>query len=169
MAGRAWKALVFGLLIGLVAAPSAAAAPEARDFERPLAGVASVAGAGARSADGLVTHRSDVVRAGARFDAVGLAGEMRPLEIRAREAGEPWTEWSEIAGGDPLYVVEGADRAQVRTRGWRPSGRLHFVDISGTGAGAKRDVPKPTFVHRGGWGAGGCRPRVHPPTERSRR
>ncbi len=160
MAGRAWTAAGLAVLAGVASAAQAQAAPVAHDFERPLAGVESVAGAGAKSADGRVSYRSDVVQTGASFDAVGLAGEMRPLEIRAREAGEPWTDWNEISGGDPLYVVSGADRAQLRTRGWRPSGRLHFVSVSGTTA--KAETPKPQFVNRSGWGAGGCPPRVSP-------
>jgi hypothetical protein len=147
------------VLGALVWAAPASGALEARDFERPLTAVDAVEGAGKTSADGPVTHRSDVLPAGASFDAVGLAKEVRSYEIRARPAGEPWSEWFEVTGGDPLYVAGGADETQLRTRGWRPEGRLHFVDISGRAAAARAEVPKPSFMRRSEWGASQCPPR----------
>jgi uncharacterized protein with LGFP repeats len=155
----------------LWSAQAALASPDARDFERRLAGVQAVAGkAGGHAGEGPVTHRSAVVAAQASFDAVGLAGELRPLELRARPAGGRWSEWIEVGGGDPLYAVGGADEAQLRTRGWRPRGRLHFVAIDGSapgGAGggraAKRGVARAEMISRRGWGANGqCEPRTNP-------
>jgi uncharacterized protein with LGFP repeats len=172
--------------------------PEAVDFSQPLGAVERVAsqrkgpGEHGHPAEGLVTHRSPVVGAPQRFDAVGLAGERRPLEIRARLHGGEWSDWIEVAGGDPLYVVGGGDEAQVRARGWEPRGTLHYVNVSGTAsplqtaltdvrqavstavvAGtdvvsspAQAAARKPKFVSRRGWGAtrsdGGCRPRTRP-------
>ncbi len=114
-----------------------------------------------------VTHRSAVITAPAKFDAVGLAGELRPVEIRARPAGGAWTEWIEVGGGDPLYVVGGADESQLRTRGWRPQGRLHYVDVTvspgASPASGKRGTQRPSMISRSGWGANGaCEPRTSP-------
>ncbi len=138
-----------------------------------------------------MTQRSAVIEAPKRFDLVGLAGERRPLEVRARAADGAWSEWAEIANGDPLYVG-GASFAQVRARGWRPEGRLHYVNVSGTTSAvssaltsarralsgaivsasalvlpeAEAAVGKPSFVTRREWGAnrdnGGCHPRTSP-------
>ena len=119
--------------------------PEAVDFEQPLASVERLGGAtksagggaGARHGDeGPVTHLSAAIVAPHRFDLVGLGGEMRPLELRARAAGEPWSAWVETANGDPLYTG-GTDEVQVRTRGWRPEGTLHYVNVSGTATAAE--------------------------------
>jgi uncharacterized protein with LGFP repeats len=66
----------------------------------------------------------------------------------------------EAADGDPAWFG-GADELQLRTRGWRPEGTLHYVKVSrGATDGAP---PKPGIVSRKEWGAdarkGGCRPR----------
>jgi N-acetylmuramoyl-L-alanine amidase len=149
----------------LWAAP-ATASPSAADFERPLGDAERVQAKGDPGDEGPVTHRSASVPAQRTFEAVGLAGELRPLEIRARPEGGRWTDWIEVANGDPLYVVGGADEAQLRTRGWRPRGRLHFVDVSPGARGAgKGEAPKPKLISRSGWGAdgpGGCEPRTGP-------
>ncbi len=152
-------------------AHASASAPTAVDFERPLSGVERVVAKGGHSGEGPVTHRSAVVGAPRSFEAVGLAGETRPLEVRARQAGEDWTDWAEIGGGDPLYVVGGADEAQLRARGWRPRGSLHFVDVSRAGGGepsaARRgqdEAPRPEFIGRERWGASECPPRDEPST-----
>ncbi|MEO8091845.1 MAG: N-acetylmuramoyl-L-alanine amidase [bacterium] len=188
-------AVAAGLL--WVAAPALSTTPympAAVDFSQPLQGAEAVGPEGkvdGRAGEGPVTQRSAVVEAPMRFDLVGLAGERRPLEIRARSVDGAWSEWAEIANGDPLYVG-GASFAQVRARGWRPEGRLHYVNVSGTtGAAdsaltgvrralssafvsasalvspqAEAAVGKPNFVTRKDWGAdrdqGGCHPRTSP-------
>ena len=129
---------------------------------------------------------SPVVRAQHPFDLVGVAREMRALELRVREDGGPWSEWVEQADGTPVYAG-GAREVQVRAP-FRPRGELHFVNVSGTAAGAPERLlgsvreainsafialastpvaealaPRPKVVKRAGWGAddaaGGCRPR----------
>jgi N-acetylmuramoyl-L-alanine amidase len=129
---------------------------------------------------------SPAIQAPRRFDLVGVAREMRNVEIRARDHGGRWSEWVEQEDGTPIYV-DGADEAQVRAH-FRPRGRLHFVNVSGTAGGfadrllnsARRAIntafisvastpaaqaiaPKPIVVSRAAWGAnlagGGCPPR----------
>ncbi|MGH6885826.1 MAG: N-acetylmuramoyl-L-alanine amidase [Geminicoccales bacterium] len=184
---------------GYVAAPALSLQPympEPVDFEQPLAGVARVApevvtarASGERHGEAPVSHRSRVIDAPQRFDLVGLAGELRPLELRARESGGEWSDWIETANGDPAYVG-GADEVQLRTRGWRPSGTLHYVNVSGTTSGldtalngarkainaafvsaagvlapeAQAAPARPAIVKRSEWGAtgGGCAPRERP-------
>jgi hypothetical protein len=121
-----------------------------------------------------------------RFDLVGVAREMRTVQIRVRDDGGAWSGWVEQDDGTPIYVG-GADQAQVRAA-FRPRGRLHFVNVSGTAGGfagnllnrareaintafisvastpvAQAVAPKPVIVTRAGWGAdlpdGGCPPR----------
>ncbi|HKH42156.1 MAG TPA: N-acetylmuramoyl-L-alanine amidase [Solirubrobacterales bacterium] len=129
---------------------------------------------------------SPPVEAPRRFDLVGVAREMRNVEIRVRDYGGKWTNWVEQEDGTPIYAG-GADEAQVRAP-FRPRGRLHFVNVSGTAGGFASDLlnsarrtintafisvastpvaqalaPKPQIVSRAGWGAdlptGGCPPR----------
>jgi hypothetical protein len=124
-----------------------------------------------------------------RFDLVGVARETRTVQIRVRDEGGRWSNWVEQDDGTPIFVA-GADQAQVRAP-FRPRGRLHFVNVSGTAGGfaerllnsARRAIntafisvattpvaqaiaPKPTIVSRAGWGAdllsGGCPPRDAP-------
>jgi N-acetylmuramoyl-L-alanine amidase len=170
--------------------------PEAVDFEQRVPAVEGVADPGDSTRASVARHgdhdespvrfRSPVIDAPARFDLVGVAGEMRPLEYRARLAGKEWTRWVETANGDPVYFG-GADQVQVRSRGVRPEGRLHYVNVSGSKTFASRLItsareavnsalisvastasagavpPEPELVSRGEWGAkrsdGGCRPR----------
>jgi hypothetical protein len=133
-----------------------------------------------------VRFRTSPIDAPHRFDAVGVAGEMRPLEFRVRERGEPWSDWVETANGDPV-LAGGAEQVQVRSRGIRPRGELHYVNVSGDAtpaSGLLNDLrsaanaafvsvfaadaadaasPQPKFVTRRQWGAkakqGGCEPR----------
>jgi N-acetylmuramoyl-L-alanine amidase-like protein len=143
------------------------------------------------SGEGPVTYRSRVIDAPHRFDLVGIAGELRPLEFRARSDGGEWSRWVETANGDPVYTG-GSDEVQVRTRGWRPTGRLHYVNVSGTMNtadtllnGARKAIngafislagavepaaaagpPRPDMISRQEWGAnrehGGCHRRAAP-------
>jgi hypothetical protein len=175
-------------------------APEAVDFEQGLPTLERVGPTAKGNASlhghehlgaGPVSHRSDPITAPQRFDLVGVAGELRPLELRAREEGGDWSEWVETQNGDPVYTG-GSDEVQVRARGWRPSGRLHYVNVSGTAGttdtllnsareavngafisvaglvspAADAAAREPKIVSRGAWGAnrdrGGCRPRAKP-------
>jgi hypothetical protein len=183
-----------------VAAPALSTTPfmpEAVDFEQRLPEVRAIAPsdralkASAAHEEGPVTHRSGVIEAPTEFDLVGLAGEMRPVELRVRSGDDAWSEWVEIASGEPLYTG-GTDELELRTRGWRPSGRLHYVNVSGTtstadsllnrargaindafisattlfSGTADADARRPDVVRRGQWGAnrdqGGCKPRRKP-------
>jgi hypothetical protein len=167
-------------------------APEAVDFEQRVPSVARVEGpqqlraSAAHGADeGSVRFRSGVIDAPARFDLVGIGGELRPVEYRARASGSEWSEWVETANGDPVYFG-GADELQLRSRGARPDGTLHYVNVSGsqtlagrvlTGAReavnsalisvasvapAAAEPAQPAIVSRKSWADGGCRPRGGP-------
>jgi hypothetical protein len=190
-------AACLALLGGLawVAAPALSVRPYmpgAVDFERGIPGakrISPIAAAAARSAEPDEPSPrwiSPPVDAPHRFDLVGVAREIRTVEIRVRDDGGRWSEWVEQDDGTPIWV-DGADQAQVRAP-FRPRGRLHFVNVSGTAGGfanrllnsargaintafisvastpvAQALAPKPTIVSRVGWGAdlasGGCPPR----------
>jgi N-acetylmuramoyl-L-alanine amidase len=171
--------------------------PGAEDYSQPVPAVTKLdtSGAAARAAgaehagEGPVKFISPVIDAPARFDLVGVAGEMRPLEYRARVEGEAWSEWVETASGDPVYFG-GADEVQVRSRGVRPEGELFYVNVSGTSSPADRVLTglreavnsafisaasvaaadaqpvQPEVLPRAEWGAnqndGGCPPRTGP-------
>jgi hypothetical protein len=189
--------------VGWIAAPALSVEPylpAAEDFDQPLPNVDRVPGVAAKlrasggdghahAGEGPVSHRSAVVDAPKRFDLVGLAGELRHYELRARADGGEWSEWIEAVDGNPVYFG-GADEVQLRTRGWRPSGRLHYINVSGTSTATGRllngargaissafvsvaaiadpradaSPPRPGFVSRKAWGAnhssGGCPPRT---------
>jgi hypothetical protein len=169
--------------------------PGGVDFERGIPKAKRISGkvvAAARAAN--PHHRaarwiSPPVEAPHSFDLVGVAREMRTVQIRVRDDGGRWTNWVEQEDGTPIYVG-GADQAQVRAT-FRPRGRLHFVNVSGTAGGfasnllnqareaintafisvastpvAQAIAPKPRIVKRSGWGAdlasGGCPPREGP-------
>ena len=183
-------------LLAWVAAPALSVQPwrpAAVDFEQELPDAKQVSAA-ARAAAGIQDTPasrwiSPPVTAPRQFDLVGIAGEMRPVELRARPDGGEWSEWVETHGGDPVYV-DGADQVQVRAS-FRPEGTLHYVNVSGTAAGplgnalnsvrgtinsafisvastsvAQALAPKPAVISRAGWGAdlaeGGCQPRKAP-------
>jgi hypothetical protein len=193
---------LLALALAWVAAPALSAHryfPGAVDFEQRLPVVEPSPGLAKqqllrsprRAGTGPVSYRSPVIVAPERFDLAGLAGEMRPLEIRGRDAGGEWSEWVETEDGNPIYFG-GADELQVRARGWRPSGRLHYVNVSGTTStasglltGAREAInsafisatgflqpsadatpTRPQIVTRAEWGAdlaqGGCPPRERP-------
>ena len=205
--GKLTSLLLVALAAGFawVAAPALSTTrylPQAVDFEQRLPDVERVEGAAgvghrrargeAKAGHGPVSFRSPVVTAPERFDLVGLAGEMRPVEIRGRESGGEWTNWIETADGSPVYFG-GADELQLRTRRWRPEGTLYYINVSGTTtevgglvAGAREAINsafisvagavqptvaaaapgRPTIISRAAWGAedpqGGCQPRVGP-------
>jgi hypothetical protein len=176
---RAKTLLLLGLAAGLtwIAAPALSMhryMPAAVDFEQKLPHASA-----RKSPKGGVRYRSPVVAAPERFDLVGLTRELRPLEIRARDEAGEWSRWVETEDGGPIYFG-GADELQVRTKGWRPEGTLHYVNVSGTTselgglltsarqtinsafisiggtvspAAADAATPRPPIVTRAEWGA----------------
>ena len=140
--------------------------PEATDFSQPIEGAERT---GARE-HGEAVHRSRVLQAPASFDLAGLAGELRHSELRARQSGGEWTDWTETANGDPVWFGGGMDELQIRTHGWEPSGRVHYVSVTGGGSAlsARRGSggSRPNVVSRRAWGANdsqtGCIPRRNP-------
>jgi hypothetical protein len=180
-----------------VAAPALSLRPYisgAVDFERALPAAKRMAPAAVASARAAHPREaaprwiSRAVEAPHRFDLVGVAREMRSVQIRVRDDGGAWSDWVEQEDGTPIYVG-GANQAQVRAA-FRPRGRLHFVNVSGTSGGladrlvnsarhaintafisvastpvaqALKLSPKPNVVSRAAWGAdlasGGCPPR----------
>ena len=189
---------LLALVLAWVAAPALSSQrymPEAVDFEQPLPQLRAHPGAAAAKATlagrGPVSFRSESIEAPKRFDLAGIAGARRPYELRGRDSGGEWSEWVHAEDGNPVYFG-GADELQVRARGWRPSGKLHYVNVSGTtstAGGILTDVreainsayisttgflqpvagasaPRPPIVTRAEWGAdqpqGGCPPRERP-------
>ena len=151
-----------------------ARAAHAHDFERPVPALrrvgplaepakASVPGSGP------VAYRSGVIDAPHHFDAVGVAGAIKPVEFRARKSGGGWSGWVATDDGNPVFTG-GTDQLQMRSRGWRPRGRLHYVSVPNVPAppALKRaeKTNQPTVVTRKQWGAddpvSGCRPRTTP-------
>lgn len=158
--------------------------PPAEDFGQRLGAVDRMPERAARTTagrhrEGPVTHVSDVLVAPARFDLAGLAGELRHYELRARDSGGEWTAWAEVGSGDPVWFG-GADELQLRTRGWSPDGRVHYVNVSGdatpadaaltalrrevshvsvtaatfvAGEPAEAELAKPDVISRAEWGA----------------
>jgi N-acetylmuramoyl-L-alanine amidase len=170
-----------------VAAPALSLRPYisgAVDFERALPAAKRMAPAAVASARAAHPREaaprwiSRPVEAPHRFDLVGVARQMHSVQIRVRNDGGHWSEWVEQEDGTPIYVG-GADQAQVRAA-FRPRGRLHFVNVSGTSGGfadrlvnsarhaintavisvastpvaqALKLSPKPQVVSRAAWGA----------------
>jgi hypothetical protein len=203
IAGVLALALAGGLAWALAPALSTTPyAPEIEEFRQALPALERVPAPAARAlrshghreegGRAEAVYRSPVIEAPARFDLAGIAGEMRPYELRGRERGGEWTPWTETANGDPVWFG-GADELQVRAHGWRPEGRIHYVNVSGDatpvdsllnraraavssafisaasllGTTAKADPPRPKVISRAGWGAErkgkrGCRPRRKP-------
>jgi hypothetical protein len=201
MRKRAFLAFSLGLVIAVlawVAAPALSLRPYMAggvDFEQGIPRakrMAAQAVSAARSAhphDPPARWISPPVEAPHPFDLVGVAREMRTVQIRVRDDGGRWSNWVDQDDGTPIYVG-GANQAQVRAP-FKPRGRLHFVNVSGT-AGSFADrllnsarsaintalisvastpvaqaiAPKPVIVTRAGWGAdlpsGGCPPRGPP-------
>jgi hypothetical protein len=166
--------------------------PGGVDFERAIPSAKRISAAAVTAARSAHPHEraprwiSPPVEAPHRFDLVGVAREMRTVQIRVRDNGRRWSEWADQEDGTPIYVG-GAEEAQVRAP-FRPRGRLHFVNVSGTAGSfagnllnsareaintafisiastpvAQALAPKPLIVSRAGWGAdlpdGGCPPR----------
>ena len=195
------KMVVLGACLGLfggfawVAAPALSLRPYMPggvDFERGIPNAKRISKAAVAAARSAHPHEkparwiSPPIEAPHRFDLVGVAQEMRSVEIRVRDDGGRWSDWVEQEDGTPIYVG-GADQAQVRAS-FRPRGTLHFVNVTGTAGGfassllnsARQEIntafisvastpvaqaiaPKPLIVGRAGWGAdlasGGCPPR----------
>jgi uncharacterized protein with LGFP repeats len=186
-------ALLVSVLFAWVAAPALSLrpyTPGAVDFERALPDAKRLHGVEAADpGEPAPQWISPPVAAPHRFDLVGVAGELRAVEIRVRDSGGDWGEWVEQEDATPIYV-DGADEAQARAP-FRPDGELHFVNVSGTSGStadrllnsaresinsafiaavsvtpAEAIAPKPAFVTRGSWGAdlteGGCIPPAPP-------
>ncbi len=198
------KRLLMGVGLALITALAWVAAPAlslrpymtgAVDFEHAIPAAKRMAPPAIASAhsshprEAAPRFISPPIKAPHRFDLVGVAREMRTVQIRVRDDGGQWSNWVDQEDGTPIYVG-GADIAQVRAL-FRPHGRLHFVNVSGTaGSFADRVVnsarhaingaviavastpvaqalaPKPHVVSRAAWGAdlpdGGCPPRGPP-------
>jgi hypothetical protein len=199
---RRWVLLgVCVALVGIlawVAAPALSLRPYMPggvDFERGIPQAKRISATAVAAARAAHPHQrparwiSPPIEAPHSFDLVGVAREMRTVQIRVRDDGGKWTNWVEQEDGTPIYTG-GADQAQVRAP-FRPRGRLHFVNVSGTAGGfagnllnqarkaintafisvastpvAQAIAPKPRIVKRSGWGAdladGGCPPRGPP-------
>ena len=166
--------------------------PKPVDFEQGLPQLKQLKAKGthAHGGEGPVRFASPVVEAPREFDLVGIAGEVRPYEIRVRD-DDSWSEWLEVTDGNPIYAG-GADETQVRSRSFEPDGELHYVNVSGTGGGladrlvntargainqalisvastppAQALAPRPAVFSRAAWGAtrtdgGGCTPKGSP-------
>jgi hypothetical protein len=187
------KRLLTGVCLAVITALAWVAAPAlslrpyvtgAVDFERSLPSAKRMAPAAIASVRSTHPHEraprwiSPPVEAPHRFDLVGVAREPRTLQIRVRDDGGRWSNWVEQEDETPIYVG-GADVAQVRAP-FRPRGRLHFVNVSGTSgnladrlvnsarhainsavisvastpvAEALKLSPKPAIVSRAAWGA----------------
>ena len=146
---------------------------------RPAGGLSAAKLTGRARGAGPVSFRSAVIAAPGRFDLVGLAGELRPLEIRARDAGGEWSEWVAAEDGDPVYFG-GADELQLRAAAGARRATLHYVDVAGHGRSRRRPQParraaakptRPTIVSRaavGGEPRRGRLPSPRPPDARRR-
>ena len=171
--------------------------PPAVDFEQPLGPVARVAPPGAAAKPHAGGEESVSFRTGRDRGAAsastspGSPGRCASSSCAHARATATWTPWIETGNGDPVYFG-GADELQLRTRGYRPAGTLHYVNVSGTtstsqsiltrfreavnsafisasslvDADAEALPAKPPMVTRAAWGAdrakSGCPPRSGP-------
>src|SRR4051812_45560561 len=128
-----------------------------------------------------------VLRAPARFDLLGVAGEDRAglgLEVRVRPRRRAWSPWVPLGAGhhhrpdtgtgahasDPVWAG-GADELQLRAAR-RPAGALsvRFVAVSPrvrriarpARAHASQLGGAPAIIPRSAWGGDGVRPRAAP-------
>ena len=194
-ARRTAKLVTAAIAVGAAAWTAAPAlslgpySPQPVEFHQPLPELRAVARAAAARGPQSHLYVSAVARAPKRFDLVGIGAERRPVEYRYRSAGGPWSMWLRVDAGDPVWSG-GADFVQVRSRGFRPSGNLDYINLSGTGSAADRLLTaarsaihsalvsaaslagatasaapaEPDFIPRAGWDPNHrCRPRV-PPT-----
>ncbi len=170
--------------VGTVVAPAAAlgAATDRPSSPRSFAMAVRSAAFGAG-------RRTEVLRAPARFDLVGVAGHgtaRAGLQARVRPRGGRWSPWVPLAGGadhapdrprrneasDPVWTG-GADELQLRAAGPLPAGgvELRFVAVpAGVGAevpglraqGRAAQAGMPAIISRDVWGAAAVRPRNDP-------
>jgi hypothetical protein len=200
--GRKLATLAGLLSLGLLAWAAAPAlslspyVPEPVEFEQPLPELSDLdPGAQARRAaraghghddERLVRYLSPLIEAPHRFDAVGVAGELGPYELRVRESGGEWSPWTETGDGSPVWSG-GADELQLRSRTQQLEGSLHYVNVTGTATAADRALtalrgtvnsafvqvasvtpaaakaPKPDIRGRSDWDPGDdCPPRTGP-------
>ena len=141
------------------------ALPQARQLAEPSPKLLRQVDRDGYGVDGPIIYRTTPITAPRSFDFVGVQGETRALEFRARSRGEAWSDWVEADNGDPVYTG-GTDEVQVRSRGVPIEGKLHYVKVSdrATSVGDMlRSSPKPQFIGRARWGANqrkaGCHPR----------
>src|SRR5918999_1463498 len=138
------------------AVPAAAELGGLEARRTPAAG-GHAAGAEVPSDEGRVRFLTDPIEAPARFDLVGLVDQQRPVEVRARAEGEPWSPWVETTDGEPIWTG-GADELQIRSRDSRPHGEIAYVNVSGDATPAD---PPFEVVNREEWDPdGACQPRT---------
>ena len=119
--------------------------PAARDFEQRLPAVERVADAARPAAEDAHRRRrsgdprSRVIEAPARFDAVGLARELRPVELRARERrAASGREWTRDRQRRPGLVRRRRRASGAHARLAARRARLHYVDVPEAGVGRAR-------------------------------
>src|SRR3954471_6341041 len=113
------KKVILGVCLALITALAWVAAPAlslrpyipgAVDFEHAIPAAKRMAPAAVASAPSARPHEavprwiSPPIDAPHRFDLVGVAGEMRTVQIRARDDGGRWSDWVEQEDGTPIYV-----------------------------------------------------------------
>ena len=157
-----------GIAALLAPAGAAASATGATDPTQPVGSFERVSAGPAHREhehEGEKTFKSGVLTAPARFDLAGLKGELREAELRGRVEGGKWTDWAHSANGDPVWFG-GMDELQIRTHGWRPNGRVQYMNVTQSSPNLSRRAAggdSPEVISRRQWGAnknsGGCQPR----------